>query len=424
MFRRSMAAYAGFVTLVAVVILFAGGLELEAQSPSSPQLKNWLKRFPDADRNGDGKLTLQEAAAYRNKLQGRRSGQRPDGVAGRGAPRQFAVDPGWQLDRFPRHAVCYRSPEEIRSIYKKTLSGKQPAVVSFEKPSDGALRIVGTGHSFMAPGYKTFPKICQAAGMNQPLYTHTGGGITGSTRYKWEQENGIFQFAGRPQPKLLASIANAKWDAMMWGPYFNDRTEYYSCWVDFCLKYNPEMKFYLSDAWPQLYQLGKNPRDESFFTDEVLDRMGSERRQEYVERVEELRDKYPGKIFVMPTSDAMVLAGKSYLRGELDGIEGIHRVIGNKERSLWRDQLGHLGPGFDRLEGYVFYATLYGKSPELIAGEIAFGDDNGFPSRELDRTFRTIAWQAVTGHPLSGVSDHNGDGLNDEVENDSSVSAP
>jgi hypothetical protein len=70
----------------------------------------------------------------------------------------------------------------------------------------------------------------------------------------------------------------------------------------------------------------------------------------------------------MPTSDAMVLAAKSYLSGELPGIEGIHRVIGKKERSLWRDQRGHIGPGFDRLEGYVFYATLYGKSPELIAG--------------------------------------------------------
>ena len=67
-------------------------------------------------------------------------------------------------------------------MFEKTLSGKQPAVVSYDKPSDGALRVVGTGHSFMAPGYKTFPVICQAAGMTQPLYTHTGGGITGSAR--------------------------------------------------------------------------------------------------------------------------------------------------------------------------------------------------------------------------------------------------
>ena len=72
--------------------------------------------------------------------------------------------------------------------------------------------------------------------------------MTGSTRYKWEQENGIFQFDKRPHPVLLPSIANAKWEVMMWGPYFNDRPAYYLCWMDFCLKYNPSMKFFLSDA--------------------------------------------------------------------------------------------------------------------------------------------------------------------------------
>ena len=60
--------------------------------------------------------------------------------------------------------------------------------------------------------------------------------------------------------------------------------------------------------------------------------------------VESLREKYPDKVFILPTSDAMVLAAKYFLRGELPGIEGIHRVIGKKERSLWRDQLGHIGP--------------------------------------------------------------------------------
>ena len=106
------------------------------------------------------------------------------------------------------------------------------------------------------------------------------------------------------------------------------------------------------------------------------------------------------------------MAGKAYLHGELPGIEGIHKVIGGKERSLWRDQLGHLGPGFDRLEGYVFYATVYKKSPELIEGDIPFGGGS-FPSRELDRQFRKIAWQAVLKHPLSGVKDSDGDKIGD-----------
>ncbi|MEM9368258.1 MAG: hypothetical protein AAGD07_19865 [Planctomycetota bacterium] len=372
--------------------------------PSAKQLQGWLKRFPDADTNQDGKLSLDEALRFRSQMRG---GDNP------GAPREFRVDPGWKADRFPDHAVCYQSPAQIKAIYQETLGKKQPSVVSYEPPTDGALRIVGTGHSFMAPGYKTMPIICKAAGMDQPLYTHTGGGITGSTRYKWEQENGIFGFDGRPTPKLLASIANADWDAMMWGPYFNDEPEYYSCWVDFCLKYHPDMRFFLSDAWPQLYQLKQLPASESEMTADVFEKMGRERREEYAKQVSVLLAKYPDKIFVMPTSNAMVLAAKAFLKDDLPGIDGLHRVVGKKERSLWRDQLGHLGPGFEWLEGYVFYATLYRKSPELLPTELIQNRQDGFPSPELDQKFREIAWQAVISHPLSGVTDADGDGQGD-----------
>lgn len=323
------------------------------------------------------------------------------------------VDPGWNQDRFPAYAACYKTADEIKAIYAKQIKSNEPAVVSFDKPTDGAIRIVGTGHSFMAPGYRTFPRICQAAGFKQPLYTHMGGGVTGSARYKWEQENGIFQFDGKPKPKLLSSIANAKWDAMMWGPYTDDRPEYYSCWIDFCLKYNPEMKFYLSDAWPQLKQLGKQPKSESFFTPAVMDRIGAERRSTTANIVESLRAAYPDRVFILPTNDAMVISAQHFLRGDLPGVQGIHRLIGKQERSIWIDQIGHIGPGFDRLEGYVFYATIYGRSPELISDQINFGDDSEFPSEKLDRVFRKIAWQATVGHPLTGVTDKDGDGIDD-----------
>ena len=399
------------IRVLPIFLVVAATTGLAFTAPPAEQLQKLLERFPKADANGDGQLTAAEAETYRRKLLSKRkpgNSVRPQ----RGAPRQFSINKGWEADSFPKHAVAHKSPAEIRSIYADQV-GERKAVVSFTKPEGDTLRIVGTGHSFMAPGFQTFPLICQASGFTQPLYTHTGGGITGSTRYKWEQENGIFQFDGKPQPKLLSSIANAKWDAMMWGPYFQDRPEFYSCWIDFCLKYNPGMKFFLSDAWPQLYQLDEVPKSEDFFTEEVFERMGKERTAGYMSLVNTLRESYPNKVFIMPTSDAMVLAAKHYLRGELPGIEGINRVIGKKERSLWRDQLGHLGPGFERLEGYVFYSTIYGRSPELIEDRIAYRDKGDFPSDDLDRIFRKIAWQAVAGNALSGVRDINEDGVGD-----------
>ena len=196
--------------------------------------------------------------------------------------------------------------------------------------------------------------------------------MTGSVRYKWEQENGIFGFSGKPKPKLLAAIATGAWDAMMWGPYYADRPEYYACWIDFGLKYNPNMEFYLSDAWPSLRQLRPLPKSEDELSVEIFVRLNKEKHAALEKIIEVLDRKYPNKIHVMPTSDAMVLAVQAYYEGKLPGIEGVNRWLCGKTYSIWRDQLGHLGPGFERLEGYVFYATIYRRSPALIKGEIPF----------------------------------------------------
>jgi len=320
------------------------------------------------------------------------------------------VDIGWTKGRFPNHAACYRTPKEIADLYAATLAGKEPAVVSYPKPTDGSLRIVGTGHSFMAPGYGTLPGIAAAAGFReQRLLVHGGGGVTGSARYKWEEENGIFSFDRKPKPKLLASIANGQWDAMMWGPYFFDRPAYYTCWIDFCLKYNPQMKFYLVDTWPSIGGLSKMPANEDEFTAEIVTQMCSLPQATYTKMVRTLNAKYPGKVFLVPICDAMLLAARQYKEGKLPGVEGLHKLVGKKDRSLWVDGIGHLGPGFNLLEGYVFFATLYRRSPELISSTISRGAEGEYPGRELERVFRTIAWQAVVHNPLSGVTESPGD---------------
>lgn len=377
----------------------------ESSGATPKQLAKFLKQYPESDADGDGKLSAKEAAAYRKALQNS-SGK----VAGKKGT--FVPNPGWKEERFPEHAVCYLTPEQLMTQY----GGDFP---DLPKSNDGVLRVVGTGHSFMKPGYLTLPHICEAAGFTQPLHTHTGGGMTGSVRYKWEQENGIFDFDKRPKPILLPAIANAGWDAMLWGPYDQDQPEYYRCWIDYCLKYNPEMKFYLSDAWIRLWPFdgGRPPADESEYTAEFLTAAESEKHELFKGFITKMQEEYPDKIYIIPTSLAVTKAALLQIQGELPGVKSLHKMVTGEDRSIWRDHRGHLGTGFDRLEGYVFYSTLYQKSPELIENEIKFaGGQQGYPSNELDQVFRKIAWQAVIENPLSGVVDSNGDGIGDLVE--------
>ncbi len=402
------------------LLLGSGSLFAQATTPSTEQLARWLKRFPEADANGDGRLTAEEADAYRKAAQAMRG---KSGTSGFRSARELRFDPGWDAEEFPAHSVSRKPRTEIMRIYKRgpvaRAAPADPGAISFPKPTDGGMRIVGVGHSFMAPAYKTLPLICEAAGIEQPLCLHTGGGVTGSARYKWEQENGIFQFDRKPLPKLLAAIANANWEAMLWGGYYNDRPEFYTCWIEFCTRHHPDMKFYLSDTWPQLYQIEElfgmtaNPKSESFFTHEVLDRLAKDKRDQFASIVVAARKKTTDNVFIVPTADAMTQAAKLCVDGKLPGVESVHSVVGGKPRAIWRDQTGHLGPGFDRLEGYVFYATLYGQSPEHIKTPINFSDDVGYPGDDLDKIFRRIAWEAVVNHPLSGVKDNNRNGVAD-----------
>ena len=180
------------------------------------------------------------------------------------------------------------------------------------------------------------------------------------------------------------------------------------------------MEFYLSDAWPSLRQLNPPPKSEDDLNLNVFVKLDKEKDKNLKDLVEELEQKYPNKVHIIPTSDAMVLAVQAYYQGKLPEVKSINRWLSGETYSIWRDKLGHLGPGFERLEGYVFYATVYKRSPVHIEGEIPFksiidkklGKLND-PSKEMDLLFRHIAWKAVINNPMSGVLDKNKDGIGD-----------
>jgi hypothetical protein len=302
-------------------------------------------------------------------------------------------------------AMYLKTPEQIRTIFLQQSKNNQTAPLSFPKSS--GLRIVATGHSWMRPGFGTLPTISQMAGLKQQLRINSRGGERGAARMMWELENGILSSHGKPQPVCMAAITTGQWDAMMWGSYTNDRPEYYLAWIDYCVKYNPKMEFYVFNAWPQ-YADGFGEQDREPQIKNYRAR-AQKIDTEITKRIAVLDKHYPDKVHVLPTCEAMIGALELYFKGTLPGIKGLNRKIDGATPAIWRDG-GHLGAGMEWLEGYVFYATLYKKSPDLIPTKPPFNND------ALDKVFRKIAWQAVINNPLSDVTDKNGNGIGDEIE--------
>ena len=86
------------------------------------------------------------------------------------------------------------------------------------------LRILSTGHSWVAPAMKTIGPIALAGGFDgHHLRSHINGGSKGSARSIWAAEHGL-DYPGRKEGDqrktiLLPAIETGQWDVMTWGSY-------------------------------------------------------------------------------------------------------------------------------------------------------------------------------------------------------------
>ena len=354
---------------------------------------------------GDARLQSQDAAQPAATRQQRFKQPQPKHRKSRPVPTPWL---GHGHDDHPqiRGATYLKTAEDIRSMPLKQKGKNTLGALSY--PKGTGLRIVATGHSWMRPGFGTLPRIARAAGLEQHLRVNSRGGEQGAARMMWEFENGILS-SRQANPVCMAAITSGQWDVMMWGSYTNDRPEYYFGWIDFCLKFNPQMEFYVFNGWPQ-YADGfgegdKEPRIENYRA------RATRTNKSVTQQIAGIDKRFPNKVHVLPTNEAMLAALELYFQGKLSGVKGLNKKVDGKSPSIWSDG-GHLGEGMNLLEGYVFYATLYQKSPELIKGTFTQKGVN----KQLDATFRRIAWQAVVNNPLSDVTDKNANGIGDQIE--------
>jgi hypothetical protein len=168
------------------------------------------------------------------------------------------------------------------------------------------------------------------------------------------------------------------------------------------LEHNPKLRFTLQQNWvpfedPELW-LSKN-KPKSIDRDVITLAQLRAKHDPYFKMIEdhvkELNARIPAaKIAIVPSGEAVMALRDKVIRGEAPGIR--------TQNELFTDVLGHPGPQIRVLSAYCHYAVIYRRSPVglPVVSQLA-----KLPEAEkLNRLLQEIAWKAVTGHPLSGVT--------------------
>ena len=384
--NRGMIAHRVFPLLLLATLLcptVPSAWSADATSANSDQLKRALKQFPAADLNGDGILSQTELRTFhRERAQRMRAGRNTPGF----------------------DTVFKPTTEQLNEA--KATGGRQSRTpLKFAKGK--GLRILMTGHSWVAPANRTLPGIAKVAGLDgHQQRVHISGGATGSANAIWLKEFGKFR-ADAPKPILVPAIATGEWDVMTWGSYYNDKPENFSQWIDLCLKYNPDMKFFIQDGWPRVGSADAKLQPAAAVK-KLTGEMNRMVNEYFTPGLEVLNQRYPGKVHFVPAGPAVVELIRRYYDQKLPGFDCLSENFGGS-KGIYRDG-GHLSKksGAEHLVGYVYYATLYRRSPTLLPKHAP----DGVPA-VIDRELREIAWETVGKSPLSGIADKDADGMAD-----------
>jgi hypothetical protein len=104
-------------------------------------------------------------------------------------------------------------------------------------------------------------------------------------------------------------------------------------------------------------------------------------------------------IDVVPVGQAVIALREKIIAGQAPGIPN--------QEALFRDQLGHPQVPIQLLEAYEHFAVIYRKSPVGLPVPSELAKDKQIPAEDdapLNTLLQNLAWDAVTHHPLSGVT--------------------
>ena len=171
----------------------------------------------------------------------------------------------------------------------------------------------------------------------------------------------------------------------------------------FALEHNPQVRVTVQEFWlpydtydPTRKQVDKPDRN-ALGVEELR-----KRHEPYFksmdDHVRELNQKH-GKsvVFVVPVGQAVLGLREKIIAGEAPGLK--------TQEELFTDAIGHVHAPIQALNAYCHFAVIYRKSPvglplPGVLAKSALPDED---KARLNLLLQKLAWEAVLGHPLSGV---------------------
>ena len=279
----------------------------------------------------------------------------------------------------------------------------QPAFLAAETPrpaSDAGQRVFVTAHSFHIFVADRLAPLANAAGIHG--HELVGKQMIGASRVRQH-----WDLADRMNP-AKAALLEGDVDVLTMSPNWLVPDDGIALFTDLGLAHNPNLRVLVQISWmafdhwepignPALWDPAKKINHNAERDARPLDgvRAANASVKAVVEKqIAGLNAKYGRDVIhVVPAGDAVLRLRERVAAGTVPGIR--------RQSELFSDPLGHGKAAVMALTTYCNFACIYGRSP--------VGLDDG--DRELDRidkklrgVLQEIAWDAVTSHPMSGVT--------------------
>jgi hypothetical protein len=255
-----------------------------------------------------------------------------------------------------------------------------------------APRIFVCGHSFHIFTARLLPELAQAAGIK---YGNAGQQMIGGSR--------TLQHWNLPddQNKAKAALKAGEVDVLTLSPHLLIPDEGIDNFTKLGLEKNPKLRVLVQASWM--------PRDAITNGAKFSNAMRDDAKADDLKRIRAAQDDWRKLIetqvkklnasvgretvHIVPVGDAVIDLRQRILDGKAPGL--------TKQTDLFRDDLGHPQPALAQLVVYCQFVSVYQRSPVGLPVPTAL---KGLPqAEELNRVLQQIAWDVVSGYPMSGV---------------------